>query len=264
MEPSVILAIAAVCLGAIVGSFLNALLYRYRTGFSVLRGRSRCMRCGHTLRALDLVPIVSYLFLRGRCRYCGSRVSVQYPLVEAVGAMLGFMVYQAHPEPLWFLYWLSVWMVLLFIVVYDLRHQIIPWSASGMVFALAVGGVLAGSPQPDPFVGGLLLALPLFLLSAVSRGGWMGWGDAPLQFSLGVLLGLLPGLSGLVLAFWIGAAVGIFLLLLQKFAPTVLGLWGMKGVTIRSEVPFAPFLVLGAWCVHFFHVNFFSALTLLF
>jgi prepilin signal peptidase PulO-like enzyme (type II secretory pathway) len=120
-----------------------------------------------------------------------------------------------------------------------------------------------GGPQPEPFLGGLLLALPLFLFSVVSGGRWMGWGDAPLQFSLGVLLGLVPGLTALALAFWVGAAVGLLLILLERLTPTRAGRVGVKGFTIRSEVPFAPFLVLGAWCVHFLHVDFFSALPLL-
>lgn len=80
----------------------------------------------------------------------------------------------------------------------------------------------------------------------------MGWGDSGLELSLGWLLGLTAGLTALVLAFWIGALVGIALIILKK------------GLTIKSEVPFAPFLVLGALIVHFFHVDFFTTLPLLF
>jgi leader peptidase (prepilin peptidase) / N-methyltransferase len=245
------------CLGVIVGSFLNALLYRYRTGVSVLRGRSRCMRCGHTLRAVDLVPLLSYLFLRGRCRYCGTRISAQYPVVEAAGLLLGVLIYLEHPEPVAFAYWMLVWFTLLFVVVYDLRHQIIPWSASILLSVLALGGLLApclgGSCDlmPLDIWAGPLLALPLFLFALVSRGTWMGWGDAPLQLGLGWLLGFWGGLSALLGAFWSGALVGIAILLLSK------------GFTMKSEVPFAPFLIFGAWCVHFLHVDFFYSIAAL-
>src|SRR4051812_27470438 len=124
---------AAAVLGAIGGSFLNALSFRLGTGRSVLRGRSQCMRCGHTLSALDLVPILSYVFLRGRCRYCGTKVSIQYPLVEAAGALLAFGIAALNPAPLSFAFYFLVWMTLLFVVVYDLRHYIIPWSCSGLL-----------------------------------------------------------------------------------------------------------------------------------
>src|SRR3989344_1506226 len=94
--------------GAILGSFVNALSFRYNTGRSVVRGRSRCMHCGHTLDAVDLVPILSYLFLHGRCRHCGTRISVQYPLVEVVAAALSVGVYMLYPAPLSYVLFLSI------------------------------------------------------------------------------------------------------------------------------------------------------------
>ena len=129
--------IAAAVLGAIIGSFLNALSFRWGTGqgmvwahsTSLRASRSRCMQCGHTLGARDLVPIFSYLFLRGRCRYCRSRVSLQYPLVEAAAALISIVVYLQNPFSIFaYAFWLVVWMTLLFVVVYDLRHTIIPWA----------------------------------------------------------------------------------------------------------------------------------------
>jgi leader peptidase (prepilin peptidase)/N-methyltransferase len=257
---SLLLQIAAVGLGAIVGSFLNALLFRFNTGRSVAHGRSRCMQCGHELGALDLVPIFSYLFLRGKCRYCSAKISIQYPLVEAIAAVLSLLVYLEHPTILAYAFWFIVWMVLLFIVVYDLRHTVIPWSASIILAVLALLSLVVSfdtmpvflfSPNPWSIAAGPLLALPLFLLSLVSRGRWMGWGDAPLELSLGWLLGLSLGGTGLMLAFWIGAAVGIVLIVFKK------------GLTMKSELPFAPFLVFGALIAHFLHVDFFSSLPFL-
>ncbi|MDB5225217.1 MAG: Prepilin peptidase [Candidatus Adlerbacteria bacterium] len=249
-------------LGLILGSFLNALLFRFNTGRSVLKGRSACMRCGHELSSLDLVPLLSYLFLRGKCRYCRARISWQYPAVEAMAAVLAVFAYLQNPEPLWFLYWFGVWLVLLFIVVYDLRHQIIPWSATLVLMALALGGALLGFFSQSAIVGesmgywgllvGPILAGPLLLISLVSRGRWMGWGDGILELSLGWLLGLTAGFTALLIAFWSGALIGIALLLVFK-----------NRYTMSSEVPFAPFLILGAATAYFFHADFFQSLTLL-
>jgi leader peptidase (prepilin peptidase)/N-methyltransferase len=181
-------------------------------------------------------------------------------LVEAAAALLSLLIYLSNPEPLSYAYSFAIWMTLLFIVVYDVRHTIIPWSASGLLALLAFGSLFISFdhsalfffwPGPLDLLAGPALALPLFLLSLVSRGRWMGWGDAPLELSLGWLLGLTAGLTGLMLSFWIGAAVGILLIVAKK------------GLTMKSEIPFAPFLVLGALIAYFFHVDFFQTLPLL-
>ena len=232
-------------LGLILGSFLNALLFRFNTGKSALRGRSACVRCGHGLGALDLVPVLSFLSLRGRCRYCRAAISWQYPLVEAGAAALSALTYLQNPDPAWFLYWLAVWLILLFVMVYDLRHKIIPWSASLSLIALAC--VYAW------FFGtwwGVALAAPLLLISLVSGGRWMGWGDGILEVSLGLLLGVTAGLTAMMIAFWTGALVGIALI------------WAQRSVTMKTEVPFAPFLIFGAWAAYFLHVDLFQALNL--
>lgn len=261
VHASLIFPVAAVLFGAILGSFLNALSFRFKTGRSVAHGRSRCMQCNHVLGAGDLVPVFSYVFLQGRCRYCSAFISLQYPLVEVAAATLSLLVYLAHPEPLAYAFWLVVWMTLLFIVVYDVRHIIIPWSASGLLALLALASLFVsfeglGASLVVPtwwaLAAGPVLALPLTLLSLVSGGRWMGWADGALELSLGWFLGLALGATALMLAFWIGAAVGIVLLALKK------------GLTMRSELPFAPFLICGALIAHFFHVDFFSYYSFLF
>ena len=243
---------AAAVLGLILGSFLNALLFRFNTGKSVLRGRSRCMHCGHGLAAIDLVPVLSYLYLMGKCRYCRSLLSIQYPIVEAAAAALSVLVYLQNPEPLHYALGLAMWMTLLFIVVYDLRHQIIPWSSSGLLAALSLFHVWTLGFDVWSLAAGPLLAAPLLLLSLVSRGRWMGWGDGALELGLGWLLGLTAGLTAFMLAFWAGAVVGILLMLVSK------------RVTMKSEVPLAPFLIFGAACAYFLHVDLFQTLPALF
>jgi leader peptidase (prepilin peptidase)/N-methyltransferase len=175
-----------------------------------------------------------------------------------VAALLSLWVFIIHPSPVAYAYWLLVWVTLLFVVIYDLKHMIIPWSCSLFLAVLSLGGLvfgLVGQTGVWAFAAGPLLALPLFLLSLVSRGRWMGWGDSALELSLGWFLGLMGGLTALMLAFWIGSVIGIALILWQRFTHA------SRGFTINSEIPFAPFLVLGALVVYFLHVDFFSSIS---
>lgn len=257
--------VVAGILGAIAGSFINALSYRFNTGRG-MGGRSYCDTCGETLGVRDLVPIFSFVFLRGRCRHCGSKIAIQNLLVELVATTLSVLIYLSHPfitEPIYllpFFFWFAVWMVLLFTVVYDLKHSIIPVQCSLILAILAVASLFIGFdpsfhlvlPNMWSLLAGPLLALPLFLISLVSRGRWMGWGDSGLEISLGWFLGLSAGFSAFMLAFWSGALVGILLIVLKK------------GLTMKSELPFAPFLVFGAFIAYFFHVDFFSTFPLSF
>ena len=257
-----ILAVGACGLGIIFGSFLNALLFRFNTGRG-MGGRSRCMRCNHTLGTLDLVPLLSYLFLWGRCRYCGTTISWQYPLVEAVAGALSLGLFFLYPlQPLLFGYWLVVWLVILFIVVYDARHMIIPWSSSLTLLALSVVHVLLSPVTWASVSAGVLLALPLFLLSLVSQGRWMGWADSLFELSLGTLLGLSAGGTALLFGVWSGALIGVALIALQRLTPMFGSRTGPRRFTIQSEIPFGPYLALGAAIVFFFHVDLFSTLSL--
>ncbi|MDE2071538.1 MAG: prepilin peptidase, partial [Patescibacteria group bacterium] len=201
----------------------------------------------------DLVPLVSYALLGGRCRYCHSRISPQYPLVEALAAAIAVFVALVHPSITGFFFWLLVWLTALFISVYDIRHKVIPLGAAGLLIVLGAADLFFVRPEPfvPALVAGPLLALPLLILCVVSGGRWMGLGDPILMLGLGLLLGLTAGLSAFLIAFVVGAGVGIALMLFTS------------GYTMKSEVPLGPFLILGAAVVHFFHVDFFSTLSIL-
>lgn len=247
MTPQFFAALSA-GVGAALGSFINVLVLRAGTGRSAVSGRSRCMDCGVVLGPGEMVPVFSYVFLRGKCRHCRKRISLQYPLVEAAAAVLAVLTYLAHTQFLVFIFWFLIWMILLFIAVYDARYKIIPPQGAAILGICALGfAALNGT-----FFSGILLSSPLFLASLLSRGRAMGWGDGILEVSLGFLLGLSAGLTALMLAFWSGAVVGIAAVIARK------------GVTMKSEVPLAPFLILGAAAAHFFHVDFFPSLPLLF
>jgi prepilin signal peptidase PulO-like enzyme (type II secretory pathway) len=174
-------------------------------------------------------------------------------------------VFLAHPTPVAFAFWFVVWMTLLFVVMYDTKHKVIPWSCSGLLALLAFGSLFFNfsslqlqTPTMWALLAGPLAALPLFLLSLVSGGRWMGWGDSALELSLGWFLGISAGFTALMLGFWIGAGIGILLLLYQRLP------WHTKGsrLTMNSELPFAPFLILGVALAHFLHVDFFSTISL--
>ncbi|MCU0660368.1 MAG: prepilin peptidase [Candidatus Pacebacteria bacterium] len=253
--------------GAIIGSFLNVVILRMRTGRG-LGGRSMCFSCGKILRARELVPIASFLLLRGKCARCRERIALQYPLVEALTGilfMLSGMYANLVTDTLWqwllyFSFYVAVFSTFLIIAVYDIRHKIIP---SGPLYFLVILSLFAplfstatgtyfSSPWIDHVVAALVLAAPFAGIWFASRGRLMGFGDAKLVFCIGLLLGLSSGVAAILLAFWIGAVFGVILLLLRKYT-----------LTIKSELPFAPFLALGAALTLFFHIDI-ARLSLLF
>lgn len=242
-------------LGTIVGSFLNVLVLRYNTGVSPVKGRSFCFSCGKKLNWLELVPVLSFIVQRGRCRVCKSKISWQYPIVELISGFLFVGVFCKYgginalfTEPLALLLSLALVSVLIAITVYDLRHKIIP---DGLVIVFGVISLLnialSGGSWGWSLLAGPILALPLFLLWLFSKGQWMGLGDPKLVSGIGWYLGLSLGLSAVILAFWAGALYGCLLMILSYFD------WHGLKINRKSELPFAPFLVLGFFLVFFFH-----------
>jgi len=258
-------------LGTIVGSFLNVVILRYKTGLTITNSRSKCFSCGKGLRFWELVPVLSFLFLRGRCSRCQTKISIQYPLVEVVTGILFALLYLKFEAGFFSLAFLLVYLfifsILIVIAVYDLRHKIIP---DGLVLLFVLAAILLALNRfIEPGVvgelgryfnlfAGIILFLPFYFLWKVSDGKWIGLGDGKLAIGIGTLLGLPDGLSAVVLSFWIGAVFAVVLLFLQKVVQTK-SLWkGMKHLTIRSEMPFAPFLILGTIIIFFYPLDIFS------
>jgi leader peptidase (prepilin peptidase)/N-methyltransferase len=236
--------------GSVVGSFLNVLVLR--KGVLSLSGRSHCPSCGKTIAAYDLIPIFSWIYLRARCRYCGSRISAQYPLVEAGTAVLFALVgAAAFPDFLFSglaVFRLSVGLIvvslLVAITVYDFRHTIIPdeWSYSFALLAAILGLLL--SPTLGTLIAGPMAALPLFFLWFVSRGKWMGLGDPKLALGIGWLLGFPLGVVAVFFSFILGSLVLIPVMLYERAVTHREGAnTSDGGLTMKSEVPFGPFLI---------------------
>jgi len=258
--------------GTIIGSFLNVVILRYNTGESVVGGKSACFSCAKSLSWYEMFPILSFIALRAKCGNCKSKISWQYPLVEFFTGILflatylklnGFyhQIYQGLPLVMFyyislisFFYYFAVFSILIVITVYDLRHKIIPdllvfsFAFISLIWLVANIGFadLFQSPHFLDLFAGPILALPFFLMWLLSKGRWIGLGDAKLALGMGWFLGLIPGVSAVILGFWIGAVISLSLLFVQR-----LNLIG-KNLTIKSEIPFAPFLILGLLAVFFF------------
>lgn len=254
--------------GTVIGSFLNVLVLRYNTGISVVTGRSFCFSCGKKLGFLELIPVFSFLYQGGKCTSCGSKISWQYPVVEALTGLLFMGVFAKYFgwrafnfDTYYVLIGMAVMAVLVAITVYDFKHKIIP---DGLVITFGVLALLKlltdffmmpGTPGEIKshllwyLMAGPVLALPLFLIWLFSKGRYMGLGDPKLVLCLGWFLGPIMGLSALILAFWSGALYGLALMLLSKFH------WHGLKIDGKTEVPFAPFLILGFLVVYFFGVD---------
>lgn len=239
--------IALFCLGAVLASFIGVIAERIYTGQSFSRGRSRCNSCARDLSARDLVPILSYLVSKGRCFSCGSRVPVSYIVLEATLAGVFAYSYFLFGLSLLLPLFLIIVCVLTFIVVYDLRHTIVPTVASNVLLVLCAVFALLSAPSLEAFGAVLLVAggvgSAFLLLHVLSGGRAMGLGDAPIVLALSLLSGPYA-FGGLLLSFWIGALYGIAVLVLRKGGPRM-GL----------EVPFVPFLALGYLAALFFTWN---------
>lgn len=256
------------CLGAIIGSFLNVVIYRLGTGKS-LSGRSHCMSCGHTLAWYELFPIISYIAILGHCKHCHAYVPMRYMLVEVfTGILFVALSFVFYSEPVLLVLQLLFAAILMVILVYDLRHMIIPDRMVLLLMVTSIAWLLVFAADMSTLVSHLLAGAGAGVFFGafwfVSKGRWMGLGDAKLALPLGIVLGPYGTIAVLVLSFWIGAAVGVAMLVLQHLmqtGKTGLPFWRTP-LTMKSEIPFAPFLIISFWCVIIFHVDFFTLINL--
>lgn len=253
-------------LGLIVGSFLNVIIYRF--GRESITGRSRCFTCGNTLQWWELLPVLSFIYLRGKCRSCKSTISLQYPLVELAAGLLfvwifKFVIFNSQFSffttkliLLILLNW-AIWSSLLVIFVYDLKHKIIPNSAVYLFIFLSLLQSLFLNTFINHSLAAFILFLFIFTLWFVSKGQWIGYGDAKLSLGIGFYLGVAKGISAVALGFWVGAVIGIILILFEKLSKKALSK-SDKSLTIKSAIPFGPFLILGTLLSFIFSLDIFS------
>jgi leader peptidase (prepilin peptidase)/N-methyltransferase len=237
-------------LGLLVGSFLNVLILRTKSGESFVTGRSECPKCHKGLAWYELIPVLSYAVQKGRCRGCGAKISPQYPLVElltgAVFATLYFATGVDSPQAVFSLcIWLAAASLLIAAAVYDLRWMIlpdrfmVPLIVLGIINVIVLNTVFDQSVLISRLIAAVVFALFFTTLWLVSSGKWLGDGDIRLAFAMGLLLSLEQLLVAIFFAFNIAAVVAIGLLLNKK-------------KTRHDAVPLGPFLILGTFIGLFF------------
>jgi len=249
--------------GLMLGSFLNCVVYRLEKNKSFAKGRSFCPKCSHVLQWHDLVPVLSFVLLGGKCRYCGKPISWQYPLVEVstgIILILNFKFLILNEFLILnfkflitavYLTFLAACLIVIF--AYDLKTFFIPdkvvYPAIGLVLLYSffkisnfdiwnlfgIWNLEFGIFRPFfvKILSGLAAASFFFSIWALSRGKWMGFGDVKLAFLIGLAVSWPNILLALFFSFLIGAIIGI-------------GLIVFKQKKLKSEVPFGPFLVSGA------------------
>jgi leader peptidase (prepilin peptidase)/N-methyltransferase len=233
MPVSVAIVFAAV-LGALVGSFLNVVIYRLPRGESLVTPGSHCPACDRAVKPYDNVPVMAWVWLRGRCRACRAAISPRYPLVEAATAALCVGVVLAHSSAGAIALGMLTVLVLVPVALIDLEHHVIPnrITAPAAVLALALGSAL----DPSHEIARLIAAAAaggFFLLAAVVSPRGMGMGDVKLAGLLGLLLGSAVA-PALLIALVAGVLVGLVVLSRQP-----------AGERRGAGLPFGPFMALG-------------------
>jgi len=267
--PTSFIVTLAFILGVIIGSFLNVYIYRFHTGKSLM-GSSHCLSCGTSLRFFELFPLLSYLFLWGRCRTCHSYIPSRYFWVELLTGSLFVAVVLTASDFFTLFSLLFAVSVLVVIAVYDFYHMVIPDELTFVLVVLALINQLhalsSGMPMMDfawNIVAALLGSLFLLLLWRFSEGKWIGFGDVKLIIPLGLGVGYASVFSFIVLAFWIGAVIGLIILAAQKLKsrgqPHLRFL--RSRLTMKSAVPFAPFLILSYLAIIFLGIDVIALLS---
>jgi leader peptidase (prepilin peptidase)/N-methyltransferase len=245
---------AALALGAIVGSFLNVVIHRYPRGESVVFPPSHCPHCNTNIKPYDNVPVLSWLWLGGRCRACREPIAARYPLVELANALFYLAIFQRTGLTIGFLPLAALVSMTIVLIYIDLDIQILPdvIDLPGIVIGLAIGAMHMGALYPDLLLSstllesvagaaagaGVLLAIGL-TYKLVRKVEGMGLGDVKMMAMLGAIVGWEPVMFILILASTAGALIGILLAIRHEGA-------------MQMALPFGVFLGLAALVMIFF------------
>ena len=223
--------------GLLIGSFLNVCIYRIPREESIVYPSSHCPGCNTSLKPRDLIPVLSYITYRGRCRYCSEKISARYPIIELFNSILFVLLYKQFGISLQFVAYAALTSILLAMSIIDYDYLIIPDGMQILILLIGLGYKVINtyiSNTPFPYLDsllGLLIGGGFFLLVAVVSNGGMGGGDIKLMGVLGFWLGLRTTLLMMLLSFIIGGVLSIILLVLKK-----------KGR--KESIPFGPFIAI--------------------
>ncbi|WP_456369650.1 prepilin peptidase [Thermodesulfatator atlanticus] len=233
--------IAAFIFGSLIGSFLNVCAWRLPREESIIRPGSHCPKCGTPIKWYDNIPIVSYLFLRGKCRYCKEPISLRYPIVELFTGLLSLAVFLRFGLAPAYLGFFVFCAALLLVSLIDLDHQIIPDEISlpGILVGLAFSLYNPLTTPLDALLGALCGAGGLYLLAEfyyfLTKREGLGGGDLKLLAMIGAFLGVKSLIPVVFIASLVGAVIGISLSIFYRIKEKR-----------TFAIPFGPFLSLGA------------------
>ena len=219
-------------LGTAIGSFLNVLIDRIPAGLPLFIDRSHCDRCKHTLSWYDLIPILSWVLLGAKCRYCKAPISIQYPVIEAITGLVFVLSYYFPIYSVSFTIILFSLLIALFMT--DLKYYLLPDKLMYPLLGVSAIALLVYEPSQliTHIISAVLAAVFFVMLIVISRGKGMGWGDVMYGLFLGILLGHPGTIVALYIAFLTGAFISVILLLSKK-------------KKFGQIIPFGPFLILG-------------------
>jgi len=228
--------VVAILAGLVLGSFLSVLIERWPAWRGALAGRSQCPQCSHVLAWYDLIPLVSWILVGGKCRYCRQSISKLYPALEIVMAtVLGLYAYLYGAPSGWFAVDYVVLILLVALFFFDFRHQVLPDVIVGTLGGIVLLRLI--SMRADLLVNalatGVLLAALLGLLYIISKGRWLGFGDVKLAIAIGLLFGYPMAVGVTLLAIWSGALVGVVMIARRR-------------ATMHTALPFGSFWTAAA------------------
>jgi leader peptidase (prepilin peptidase)/N-methyltransferase len=232
---NVIILIYIFILGTCIGSFLNVCIYRIPKEESIATPPSHCGSCGTTLKALDLIPILSYLILRGKCRYCGEKISFRYPFIELITGVLVTAVYMNYGLNFMFIKYsiLIILLILIGMIDLDTTDVYFKTTLTGIMFGIVflIYGYYLGYGLMDFILGAALGGGTITAIILLTKG--MGFGDAEICLLVGLFLGFKLTLLMLFISFVAGGLIGVLLIL-------------FKIKSRKDYIPFGPFIALGA------------------
>ena len=233
-------------LGILLGSFANVCIYRIPKDESIIRPASHCISCNAPIKWYDNIPILSFIFLKGKCRACGASISLQYPLVELItGLLFAVMAFEFHDDKI-FVFYLIFTLILAIISFIDFFHKVIP---DLLIYLLALSGLLASFFNNDlssPFharplnalLGALVGFFSLYLIGFIGdkilKQETMGGGDIKLLAAIGMYLGWSKTLTTLFIAAILGSIFGMEMIASGKLRK-------------REYIPFGPFIAISAY-----------------
>lgn len=229
-------------IGLIFGSFFNVCIFRIPNNQSIANPPSHYYNCNNRLKPLDLVPILSWLFLKEKCRHCGQKISPRYALVGLLTGVLFVLVYKVYGLNIETLYYLALISLLVIITFIDIDHFIIPNNLIifGLVFASIFNLTGKGIEPKDSILGAVIcgggMLLLINLIELIAKKQIMGGGDIKLLFMTGLFLGIKGGLLTILISVYVGAIYGIGTIIQNK----------INKQEYNSMIPYGPFISVGA------------------